>query len=121
WMTNLTFALNRNKVLALGKSGAPIYAGFGGGGEKSNITMIGQPIGMFFGWKLIGLYQNEDDIEKSPSYPGAVPGDLKFKDVNGDGRLTQFDDFTIIGNPYPDFTWGLTNRLSFRNLSLRIL
>ena len=121
WNTNLTFTINRNKVLALGNSGAPIYAGFGGGGEASNITMIGKPVGMFFGWDLLGLYQNEADIKNSPSYPTVVPGDLKFRDVNGDGKLTEFDDFTIIGNPYPDFTWGMTNVFDYKNFNLRVL
>ncbi|WP_344973415.1 SusC/RagA family TonB-linked outer membrane protein [Compostibacter hankyongensis] len=121
WTTNLTFTVNRNKVLELGNSGAPIYSGFGGGGEASNITMIGQPVGMFFGWKLTGLYKDEADIKNSPAYPTVVPGDLKFADVNGDGKLTEFDDFTIIGNPYPDFIYGLTNTLSYRNFSLRVL
>lgn len=121
WAANFNIAFNRNKVLRLGRDNAPIYAGFGGGGVESNITMVGQPIGMFYGWALDGLYANEEDVASSPTYPGALPGNLKMKDINGDGILTAPQDFAIIGNPYPDFTWGFTNTLSFKNFDARIL
>ncbi|MFH5834306.1 SusC/RagA family TonB-linked outer membrane protein [Halalkalibaculum sp. DA3122] len=121
WSTDFNIAFNRNKVLELGRDNAPIFAGFGGGGLESNITKVGEPIGMFYGWVIEGIFQSEEEIANSPSYQGAVPGNLKMKDVNGDGVLSEPHDFAIIGNPYPDFTWGMTNSLQLNNFDLRVL
>ena len=48
-----------------------------------------------------------------------VPGDLKFEDVNGDGKITAADK-KIVGSPWPDYTWGLDNRFTYKNLTLSI-
>ena len=65
----------------------------------------GYPIGYFYGYKVEGVYQNEDDIRFSPinSVGSVTPGDLKFADVDGNGKITD-NDRTMIGNPTPDFT-----------------
>jgi len=83
--------------------------------------MIGQPVGMFYGYVFEGIYQSADEIATSPAFPGAIPGNIKFRDVNGDGRITPIDDFAIIGNPYPDAMFGLTNSVSSGRFHLRVL
>ena len=91
-------------------------------GEAISETRPGQPIGSFKGYVVEGVYQSYADILKSPP-AGALgayrPGNLKFKDVNGDGRVDS-EDRTFIGNPTPDFTYGASVALSFRQFNLDI-
>lgn len=121
WSTNLNISFNRNKVIALGRSDDPIYSGASSEGNPTNITQIGMPVGMLYGYQVDGIYQNAADLEKYPAFPGAIPGNMRFRDVNQDGEITPFQDFTIIGNPYPDFTWGVTNTLNYKSFDLRVL
>lgn len=107
-----------NKVLSLGRG--PEDAIYAGSGQISR-SLEGYPVGHFYGYQVVGVYQNREDVKKY--YPNKLgspaPGDLKFKDVNGDGEITQ-DDRTMIGNPTPDFTYGLTANLSYKNFDLGI-
>lgn len=120
WTTNFNISFNRNEVLELGQEGDPILAG-ASEGNPTHITEVGQPIGMYYGWVVEGLYESESEIENSPSFPGAIPGNMKVKDVDGDGEIVPVDDFGVIGNPNPDFEWGMTNSISYGNLGLNIL
>jgi len=85
---------------------------------------IGQPIGEFFGYKVIGFY-NASDLIKNPdgsykgapgvaTYAGVVPGAFKYADVNGDGTIND-SDRTFIGNPNPDFTYGVNLSASYKH------
>ncbi|MFC6099648.1 TonB-dependent receptor [Olivibacter domesticus] len=121
WSTSFNISFNRNKVLALGRSDDPIYSGVSSEGNPTNITKIGSPVGLLFGYVAEGIYQNEADLAQYPSFPGAIPGNMRFRDVNGDGQITPVEDFDVIGNPYPDFTWGITNSLRFKNWDFRVL
>jgi len=121
WSTNFNISFNRNKVLALGRSDDPIYSGQSSEGNPTNITRIGHPVGMIIGYVYEGIYQNEEDLARYPAFPGAVPGNMRFRDVNGDGEITPFDDFDVIGNPYPDFNWGMTNTLRYKDFDLRVM
>ena len=123
WFTDFNISTFKNEVIKLGSSGDPIYSG------GSHVTMIGQPIGMFYGWLTDGIFLNQAEIDKGPIYnPGGVdhsrPGDIRFKDISGpDGKpdgIINNSDKTIMGSPYPDFYYGMTNRISFRNISLNI-
>lgn len=107
----------RNRVKSLVQEGYSIIDG-----DKSmSYTMAGYPIGFFYGYKVEGVYQSEADIANSPANKlGDVkPGDLKFVDVNGDNQITT-DDRTIIGNPTPDFTYGISVGLSYKNFELNV-
>lgn len=81
----------------------------------------GYPIGYFYGYKVAGVYQNENDIRFSPinSVGSVLPGDLKFVDVNGDEKITD-KDRTMIGNPTPDFTYGFNVNLGYKNFDLSV-
>lgn len=74
----------------------------------------GHPVSSFFGYDIIGLFSSDEDVLASPTQDGAAPGRFKYRDVNGDGRITP-DDRTFIGNPNPDFTYGLNLRLNYKN------
>ena len=110
----------KNKVLSLYQEGYTITTGTSGLPEMS-YTQAGYPIGYFYGYKVEGVYQSEADIASStPNKLTTVkPGDLKFKDVNGDGEITK-DDRTMIGNPTPDFTYGLSFSLGYKNFDLSV-
>lgn len=123
WSTDFNISAFKNKVLKLGPTGDPIYGG------SSHITMIGQPIGMFYGWIKDGIFLNQADVDEGPQWnPGggdrSRPGDTKFRDVSGpdgvpDGIINTYDK-TIMGSPYPDFYYGMTNRISYKTLSLSV-
>ena len=113
WNTNFVFSLNRNKVLTLGEGANYIISG-------ANIAQVGQPLGSFYGYKTNGLFQTGDDIANLPTINPATtkPGDRRYVDINGDGKITQTDDRTIIGNAQPKFQGGITNTLSYLNFDL---
>ena len=104
-----------NKVLSLGRGTDAVFAGSGSIAR----TLQGYPIGHFYGYKVEGVYQNAEDVKTYfPNKVGSpLPGDLKFADINGDGEITT-DDRTVIGNPTPDFTYGLNLNLGYKNFDL---
>ncbi|MBD2751259.1 SusC/RagA family TonB-linked outer membrane protein [Spirosoma validum] len=122
WQTALNFSAYKNEVVRLGSSGDPIISG-------GNITQIGQPIGMFYGWLADGIFKTKAELDKGPLWnPGGRDasrvGDVRFVDVSGpngtpDGVINSLDR-TIMGSPYPDFYYGMTNSFSYKNLSLSI-
>ena len=118
WSTSLNFSANRNEVLALGQNDDPIISA--GLRPGTHITRVGEPLGSFYGFQFDGIYQTEDEIAAGPSWGNERPGDFKIKDVDGNDVINN-DDRTIIGNPYPDFIYGITNRFSYKNFDLNII
>ncbi|MEG1904566.1 MAG: TonB-dependent receptor, partial [Bacteroidales bacterium] len=134
WDSNLSVSINRNKVKALDDLNTPLYskldwyAGF----QTVAVVTVGQPIGVFYGYKTDGLYKDADDVQNSPRpknigvhrTSGSWVGDVKFKDLSGpdgvpDGVIDEFDQ-TFIGDPNPDFTFGFTNNFRYKNWELGI-
>ena len=122
WDSNFNISFNKQTVLALGPTKDPLY-GDASYFANTNITQVGQPVGLFYGMKAIGVYKNQEEVDM---YPGiktgnaiSRPGELIYEDVNKDGRIT-IDDRTIIGDPHPDFTFGFTNNFSYRNFTLKV-
>lgn len=119
---NITFL--DNKVLSLSEDlpTGVLIRSFQNNGSAESRTLPGYPIGSFYGYEVEGIYQSYADILKSPvaSAVGAYrPGDFKFRDVNGDGKITP-DDRTVIGNPTPDFTYGGSINLTYKNFNLGV-
>lgn len=112
WDVSGNLSINRNKVLALGPTGDPVFGD--GGAGTTHITMIGEPIGAFYGYRMIGIFMTEEELDKYPHFSNTQAGDVKFEDINKDGEINA-DDRTILGNNMPDFTWGLINSFSFGN------
>lgn len=77
-------------------------------------NQVGQPVSSFFGYKVLGLFQSDADVSTSPTQSGAAPGRFKYQDVNGDGQISAADR-TFLGNPNPDFTYGLNLGVTYRN------
>ena len=82
-------------------------------------TNDGYPIGYFYGYKSIGVYQTQAEIDQSPvsTIGDVIPGDLKFADIDGDKKITT-KDRTMIGNPTPDFTYGISLNIGYKNIDL---
>ncbi|WP_169818763.1 SusC/RagA family TonB-linked outer membrane protein [Niabella ginsenosidivorans] len=119
WNTGFNITFNKNKVLALNDFADPIEVGdeFNGSGY----TAVGQPISMFRGYKILGVYKDQAEAEADHNHnPYAYAGSLKIQDTNNDGQITP-DDRTIIGNPHPKFIFGMTNNVKYRNFDLSML
>ncbi len=70
------------------------------------INKVGFPIGSFYGYIADGFFQSDADVKAHATQDGAAPGRIKFRDVNGDGKIN-LDDRTVIGSPHPSFTGGM--------------
>ena len=121
---NISFL--RNEVILLGnESGYLPGQQWGPQGLEITRTTEGLPIGHFYGYVTDGIFQTQNDVwshvggEGDTLQPGAVPGDFRFVDTNGDGVINA-DDRTIIGNPTPDFTAGMTINMTYKNWDVAI-
>lgn len=121
WTTDFNISTNQIRVEALGPDGSPIISRQAtSASAPTHITQIGSEPGSYFGYQVIGVYQNQQDIDSSPvilNGNGSVqsrPGQLKFADINGDGVINA-SDRTILGSPFPDFTYGMTNTFNYKN------
>lgn len=112
---NISFV--KNKVTSLGNGGQYI-PGANSGYFAGNIsrTDVGQPIASFYGYKTNGIYQNQEEINASPSAQvGTKPGDIRYV-TDKDGNRIQ----TYIGSPIPKFTYGLNLNASYSNFDLSV-
>ncbi len=137
WRTNIVFSLNRNKVLEMDTESASIDKNFQVGSETSTVTrtVVGKPVGQFWGYKVIGRFDKPEDFYyknaqgevkqvaipegSSISESGTWIGDYIFEDVNGDGVINN-SDCTVIGNPLPKFTYGIGNTFSWKGFDLTV-
>ncbi|MEO7313555.1 MAG: TonB-dependent receptor [Ginsengibacter sp.] len=120
WNTDMNFSLNRNRVLQLGPNNSRILSA--GAAGIRNVTQVGSPIGSYFGYVATGVYMTDKEIQDGPKdmqAPDPKPGDIKFKDVNGDGKITP-DDRTELGSYEPKFTYGMTNNFKYKNVDMSI-
>lgn len=137
WRSNVVFSLNRNKVVSLDTATGTLPQTLQIGSETATVTntVVGQPIGQFWGYKVIGRFDNPEDFYYKDADGNvkqvAIPegntiaqsstwlGDYIFADLNGDGVINN-DDQTFIGNPEPKFTWGFGNTFSYKGFDLTV-
>jgi len=83
------------------------------------IRQVGHPITEYYGYQTNGFFQNQNDVNNYPKPTGAVVGvgDLKFKDLNGDGKIDAKDQ-TFLGDPFPHYTFGFTYRIAVAGFDL---
>ena len=118
WTTTGNISRNRNKILELGSESQLLNQG-----ERTELYLnkVGAPLVQFFGYKTDGVWISQNQITESGLTSSLsnvfVPGGLKLVDINGDGKL-DINDRTVIGNPYPDFIWGLTNSFKVKGFDL---
>lgn len=130
WSSVLTFSHYQNEVTELlGDLTINGQLYMNDSNENVTLTQVGEPVGMFYGYQVEGLFRTMDDINAAPIQFGRRfedalfdtnwLGDIKFKDVNGDG-VVDAEDRTVIGNPHPDFTFGFQNNLSYKAFDLSV-
>jgi len=97
----------KNKVLQIGLDGNPIY----GAASK---TEVGRSIGELFAYETAGIFQNAADLAASPTQTNSGVGDIKFKDINGDGKITDADR-TFQGVAIPKYSYGFNFSANYKN------
>jgi TonB-dependent starch-binding outer membrane protein SusC len=118
--SNFNISFNRNKVLAIRGVNDEIWNG--DFYDDYNVSKVGRPIGMIYGYKKLGIFQNQVDIDKSPKQDGAIPGVYKYLDGNGNGVIDyNTDDMVEIGNPWPKGVWAFTLGADYKNFDLSVL
>ena len=118
WTTTVNFAYNRNMILSLNDD-VPMYF-------DCNIHKVGYPVAAFYGYVTDGIFQSQEEVEQhavqtigSDQYTSTQPGDIRFKDLNGDGVINE-DDRTILGSPTPSWTFSMNNRFEFYGVDIEL-
>ena len=119
-------AKNKNEVTRIANADGIIHGPSNilsqGTGEVSRVQ-VGQPIGYFYGFKTAGILQNQDEVDAyvgpdgNPYFSGQRPGDIRFVDLNNDGKIDE-NDKTYLGNPNPDFELGLQLNFEYKGVYL---
>lgn len=128
WDSEFQISFNKNK---LKEYDGPAIEGYGQWSDVVTRTEVGKSLYHFYGYKVEGVYKDLADLETSPK-PAKYPtdgtfnryntvwvGDLKFKDMNGDGLIDE-NDKTDIGDPNPKFTFGFNNTFRYKDFDLNI-
>ena len=133
WRSNVTVSHNINKVISLNSGANSLYSY--AGSSIASSTVVGRPIGEFYGYKVLGIYKSAADFKAHPAIPdnsttgvplpitagtgGVWLGDLIYKDINGDGVIDE-NDQTFLGSPRPLWQLGFNNTFSYKNIDLTI-
>lgn len=121
WNTNFNISTNRNEVLELPDDNDIFYSSGPGhivGLGNTQVLRVGEPVGVFFGFDYQGVYQEGDEIIPGGSFD-TEPGGERYRDVDGNGMLNGADR-VVIGNPHPDFIFGMTNEFYFKDFDFSI-
>ncbi len=128
WRTSFNISFNRNKVLELGGEPYKDIGGEDGGNLKTGSVhrlVVGEPIGVFYGYVFDGIFQDQRELAAGPKGPTNFIGGKRYKDISGpngvpDGSVDATYDRAIIGDPNADFFGGLTNTFSFKGFDLNV-
>ncbi|SMC40522.1 TonB-linked outer membrane protein, SusC/RagA family [Pedobacter africanus] len=128
WNTSFNISFNRNLVKRIGlnnisfaDSPTTTLSEF-----TDYRTLVGKPVGQFYGYIFDGIFMNQAEADAGPKYYGtgtttlSRAGTVRFKDLNGDGKITYPEDQTVIGDPNPKFIFGLSNNFQYKNFDLSI-
>ena len=121
--TTATFTTVKNLVTGTNSEGTARITGgnyFNGQSQSVSVFEKGKAPYYYYGYKTVGLFQSYAEIAASPTQAGAQPGDIKFADLNADGKIDSKDQ-TQIGNPFPKFTIGWNLNLEYKNFDLSVL
>ena len=106
----------KNEVLQLAKGKTEIFSAFING-EPATRTVVGAPIGGFYGFKVEGIFQSEEEIASSPRLGNEKPGDIKYADINNDG-VVDGDDRVFLGSPIPTLTYGFNFNADWKGIDI---
>ncbi|MCI9846050.1 SusC/RagA family TonB-linked outer membrane protein [Flavobacterium pectinovorum] len=137
WTSNLTFSMNKNKVLKLNSESGHYDGKVQQGSDVTVVTRtaVGKPISQFYGYKVIGRFEKATDFYYKDATGNIVPtalpkdmqigengvwiGDYIFDDANKDGVIDD-KDLQYIGNPLPKFTYGINNTFTYKGFDINI-
>lgn len=117
-----TFTTYKNKITKI-TDGITFFDSNSPANEENRVggrftrNAVGQPINSFYGYKIIGFFNDDDDVAKSPTQTDAAPGRFKYQDTDGDGKITD-DDRVFFGNPNPKFSYGLNLNVAYKGFDL---
>jgi TonB-linked SusC/RagA family outer membrane protein len=118
WSTNFNITFNRNKAVKLGTNDTPI--GGNANMQDYNRTEVGKPLGLFYGYINDGVFMNQAEFEAGPKMVSSAVGTVRYKDLNDD-NVIDMSDRTFIGDPNPDFLYGMTNEFSYRHFDASLV
>ncbi len=119
YAVNANLAINNNKVIDL-KGGGP-FINNSYELDPRYIVKVGLPFNSHWGYKTDGYFQTQEEIDNYPTIaPDTKPGDVKYVDFNKDGQINA-DDWTVIGNPFPKYTFGLVGNINYAGFTLNVL
>ncbi len=122
-ISTLTFTTYKNEITAITNDGLEFFDFNSPANEQNRIgapitrNMVGSPMNTFFGYQVVGLFQSAAEVSSAPTQSGAAPGRFRYADLNGD-KIIDASDRTIIGDPNPDFTYGLNLALEYKGFDL---
>ncbi|WP_282041777.1 SusC/RagA family TonB-linked outer membrane protein [Winogradskyella flava] len=122
WTTDFNWSTNKNEFVTL-LNGEDIFQDASPGYfniDRTHVLREGESVGVFWGYEYQGVYQGGDLPAGTGLLPGAEAGDQLFTDLDGDGEITPGDDQKIIGDPTPNWTFGITNNFTYKNFDLNI-
>lgn len=114
WSTSFNLSLTRNRLLDLGGPAEQITLG---SNKQYFIARVGEPLIQFYGFKTVGVWKSDEEVAANPHYVSDRAGGLRVQNTNNDDVIND-DDRVVLGSPYPDFTWGMTNNLKYRDFDL---
>lgn len=116
---NIAFV--KSEVTGLGLGGEPVLSGYVQfANANAAKTDVGHPLASFYGYVTDGIFQSQEEIEAAAfQNAGTAPGDIRFKDLDGNG-IIDINDQTYIGNPTPDFTYGFTGDVEWKGIELNL-
>ena len=142
WRTGITISFNKNKITKLYTETAGL-SGTVDGSQTLTYSTVGQPVGQYYGYKVVGMFKEESDFyqrdadgnflldQNGNRLPVALPenqhiakdevwvGDYIFEDLNGDGVIDE-QDRTYLGNPEPKFSYGFNNTFTYKGFDMNI-
>lgn len=114
WNTSFNISVTRNRLLDLGGPAEQITLG---SNKQYYIARVGEPLIQFYGYKTIGVWKTQEEVDSNPHHVSDRPGGLRVANANGDDVIND-DDRVVLGSPYPDFIWGMTNSLKYKDFDL---
>lgn len=110
WSSNITFTRNREQITEL----------VTGGNDIGNGWFIGNPISVYYDYEKQGIWQTNEADAAAKLSPTQLPGEIKVKDQNGDGKIDAVNDRVILGTPRPKWSGGFDNTFKFKGLDLNV-
>ena len=117
WNVGFNISANANRLLELGGESQTIKQG-----ERNEqyIAIVGEPSIQYYGYKMIGIWGSAEEIANNPSSSDDAPGGVRVADMNNDNKIDA-NDRTTLGDPFPDYNWGITSDIKFGNFDLSLL